>query len=662
MPRSAPPTRDAGPEFHFPPLSATANSELGSSRMFAERTEAADLAAEVPQNVIDGRRPGCVPTMRVTLLTLPRVLLAPLGFEGLAAHAAAAGGPDPAELGQDVRVMLIRDDGRGLGGEWRDGFGKSPWQRFVRWVGAAGKGGSDGGRHGVGRLVMLAPSQVRGAWVFTVRDEDGEALFSGISELAPHQMGGVHHQSFGVFGAADPVLQGNVLPLRGEEAFKAARLLGDARGPGETGLTVAVPALRPGFGFAGLRLEVLRSMALSVAVGLIRVEVADLDSGDTMRLTPATVRAELARAAADTGDGALRDAVEVLRLSDLPSAVDLPSLDEAEAPAAALADLRARYAAGHPVAATIPVTVRRDGCEPTTCRLTLAAMRSPGLALSWKIRMRDGIVTQRCVRSGEGRATLVSASGSDLATMLGDAEDPTHTRWRSRHARARGWRSPEAAIEIWNEAQDRFAALLGGASGTRVDVEVLADVFAEFGDAAEPAPLMPQPVAAAEGADGAAAGPSRQSGEDVPAEAQDEPASGPDPAPGPEAETAARGGEVISLRMFADEKAGRRGFEARLTERGRRSYRSSLGRDDTRYITLETWHPVEGRTSPGDWSPSDYVLGEDGFDVHVEGAESYELEGNRLVLRGVTEALRVLVAGPFDRRRDLAVKIARRGR
>ena len=158
------------------------------------------------------------------------------------------------------RLLVIEDFGTtGLSGAW-DRKDDLPFSDFWRRIGKSHKGGQQGGRWGLGKLVFSGASRARSFFGLTVRSED--------PDRAPLLMGqavlGTHHDSegrdldaHGFFCERRP--DGFQLPVKDPVYVRNfARATGITRAD-EPGLSIAIPFVRSDLSADALVRELVRN-------------------------------------------------------------------------------------------------------------------------------------------------------------------------------------------------------------------------------------------------------------------------------------------------------------------------------------------------------------------------------------------------------------------
>ncbi|MCR4307996.1 MAG: hypothetical protein NUV80_05530 [Candidatus Berkelbacteria bacterium] len=412
-------------------------------------------------------------------------------FNGLQEHIAVTPiiSSPPAATDKCVWIAVEDFETRGLVGDVQASEdptdGRNDFYYFWRNVGRGKKEGSDRGRWGLGKTMFPASSRIHTFFGLSVSENTSTPLLMGQSVLQIHHIDGKKHYPYGYFGQVDPI-DGFVTPITDEdiildfvETFKLSRIT-------EPGLSVVIPYPRESIG----KDEIIRSiihhyffpilnggLVLEVNYG---VETIELSSMNLMEYTNKifdddeyafkgmlsltskflamnnkemfTARAQPPRAAPKWSD-------ELFTGESLESMTAL--LDDCEA-----------------VAIRIPVHVVPKGDEPRASYFHVVLERDPDLEVPKDIFVRQGITVSGVTSLRDaGVRALVVAEDSELATFLGDAENPAHTEWQERSRKFKGKYFPgPATLSFVKEAPRQIMRLLNR-HAEHVDDTALRHIF-----------------------------------------------------------------------------------------------------------------------------------------------------------------------------------------
>lgn len=354
-------------------------------------------------------------------------LLAPL-----ARHLDASGIDASAIDLSNPKFLVIEDFGTtGLLGAW-DRKDDKPFSDFWRRVGKSHKGGTAGGRWGLGKLVFSSASQARAFFGLTIRSDDpsGDALVMGQAVLKIHPDPDTGDELDGVGFFCELADSGLQLPKRDRgfvERFAAAT--GISR-RGEPGLSIAIPYVRSDLQQDGLIRSLLRNYYFPILMGQLESRVGDTE------VTAATFDAlALQYGGERLGDGRVIAFVRELRRRLESGAPDfiLPkplTKDFVSGLSESITQrLRAEFAVGRLLHVRAPVSLRHraEGPKESYIDLFLRQTEGDGQALI----VRGGITLPLEGTEFRSRKCLAALIARDdrVAEFLGDAENPAHTKW-----------------------------------------------------------------------------------------------------------------------------------------------------------------------------------------------------------------------------------------
>ena len=595
------------------------------------------LVREVIQNSTDAYDRGCGRPLRVRF-AIYEAADGPSG-DALAAQFARlepglrakeiACGPD-GRPAADARFLVVEDfNTRGLcgdPGEHRDpppgSTGRHDFYWFWRNVGRSAKTDMDLGRWGLGKTVYRSASEIDAMLGLTVRADDGRRLAFGKAVLAIHDHGGREYAPEGYW--CDAVRDRVPMPL--EEPAALDRFAADwklARRD-EPGLSVVVPYANPLIRGPGLLQAVCVGFFLPILRGQLVVEVACPQVGEVVVDADSIERV----AAGLEWKGTKRSKrdrcppIDFARRSleadprttrDLGRAKAITEITDEDFEPGDLAALRADLAEGRTAAVRLRAYTTADaGVGESLVYLRRAAgpKRPTGYAV------REGMTIPRVDSpraSGEGVQALVvvprlteAGRANPLASMLGDAEGPSHENWdKSEDLLKKRWPRCGSRVDAARKAADLLLAVLDPPT-----TEADHDLFAE---------LLPTPDARRR---------ERPRG-----------GGGPPVRKGPEVDAAPRwfrlDGRKGGFGLVGDGKVPRPDGAAL---RVRLAYDTSRG------------DPIKR------WQEADFDVRGEAITFKAKGARVTARAGNELRVRPSDETFRVSAAG-FDAERDLYVRV-----
>ena len=394
----------------------------------------------------------------------------PQWFHKLAPH---IGSPQVSEeLGSDALVLdrplrwLAIEDFRttGLQGDpmcFQDplhaGSSRNDFYWFIRNIGRSGKQAGDRGRWGLGKLVYPLASEIRSYFAYTVRKTDMKRLLIGRSTLKMHRVHGRQHDSEGYFGQFEiphhPYFASPETDQRLLDQFAFDFKL--SRAEDEPGLSLVIPWPDDDITYDSLIESLLRHWFWVLLTDQIEVEVAMAGSEQVTSLT----RDSLLDSLGDKKGNAiedLRNAIAFgLRVRDFrrdegcffplrPGRLGYaPKWDNAAdqfTSPEALVSARAAFRAGHLIMFEVPVRVKRnDESLDELSSFEVYLQRCEGDWRATEVFLRDGLaITGMKSLLAPGTTALIKVDGGALGTLLGDAENPAHTRWERGNRNFRG--------------------------------------------------------------------------------------------------------------------------------------------------------------------------------------------------------------------------------
>lgn len=413
-------------------------------------------------------------------------------FAGLVPHLKASG-IDLPETGLGMpRILLVEDFGTtGLTGDYTDRKDRLPFNNFWRRIGRSTKGGTAGGRWGLGKLVFSSASQIQTFFGLTVRHNDPERtpLLMGQAVLANREVDGRAYAPHVFF--AVPGTTGLQLPDSDPAAVNAFRnAFGITRGT-EPGLSVAVPFVLPQITEKALVPEVLQNYFFPILTGRLTVEVGQEEISEA---TFDAVSAKYGWGSPDTNVG-LVSFVRELHQAGQPDTILgagwTDSIEQAIEPTI-LEKLRTRLGTdGGLVHVRAPLTLRRKNGEACETYFDLFLRKTLDGSRGRSLYVRSAITVPDEARYFSPRQTLGALIATDegITSFLGDAENPAHTKWNGQADKLKNWKNAAARLrEIRNSLNRLQNALMQAIEA--VEPDALKDLFS----ISDPTEAKPQKI------------------------------------------------------------------------------------------------------------------------------------------------------------------------
>jgi hypothetical protein len=395
------------------------------------------LVREAHQNSLDART-GSERVRTIIRLHSPAEVDRPFFrelFAGLDEHLSACG-IDASQFDLSMpRFLVIEDFGTsGLRGAW-DIKDDQPFSDFWRRVGKSHKGGQQGGRWGLGKLVFSGASQAKCFFGLTISNSDVSAtpLLLGQAVLATHKdLSGKTKDAHGFFCELGP--DGIQLPIRDRDFIHRFRTAVGMTRRSEPGLSIAIPVPRTDITLTALVPQLVRNYFFPILVGNLESTI-----GET------TINASTFEALATSHGGPdLRDGRLVGFINQLRIQIDtgeptytLPlnwasrgirnAIEESQ-----LASLRERYGSGGLIHIRAPVALRHRSRGELQSHFDLFLLATDGEG--YALVVRGAITLPLEAREFRSRRALGALIARDSAAVefLGDAENPAHTKWNGK--------------------------------------------------------------------------------------------------------------------------------------------------------------------------------------------------------------------------------------
>jgi hypothetical protein len=607
----------SAPDWNFEPLSPNAEEHGISEWDQFDKEELgidATLLREATQNSLDARDSASGQTaVRVRIEWLrDKDLAEPAWFAELLSplqpHLNAAGRTPESS---NYAALVVEDFGTsGLTGPTDEPGDAGNFRGFFYRHSISGKGGTAGGRWGLGKLVFARMSGWS-CWFGLTARADGRALLMGKAAIGPRPVEGKRYPAFARWAVVDDGLERPVEDQRILRRFQDCFRL--QRKEGATGLSVVVPWPKSDPDLTEIRRCVLEEWAVPILRGRLVFEMQGevIDAAAARHLLPEIIGDEAARFV-EAAAMAKKPAIKLPELQAYPK----QDLVEERIDPAILDTLRTSYSQGETVTVRVPLVVYPNHTESSRGHVDLHLAQAAAGTTPVSLRLRDDITVPRggLLRANGVHSALLADAGP-VAEFLADAEPPAHDTWTVTGRLKEHWKYAPLTLNLIRTVPARLHQLL--AVGVERD---LPDELLQFFWFEDPA----------------GSGSGRVRAKRQPKRTPETPTDLPSPRP---------------RQLTIDQESG--GFTVRAGPGLTADLLPCQIRVSMAY-DLEDGDPLRS------WSPYDFNLGDRDGDIEVEqdGASIVELRANQLLIEARDQAFRVRVHG-FDPNRDLEVRVNR---
>lgn len=494
---------------------------------------------------------------------------------------------------------------------------------FWRNVGRSRKEEAERGRWGLGKTVFPATSGISSFFGLTVRANDQRRLLMGQSVGIIHHIetpeGRRIYEPYGYFGRFED--SDLALPIEDDGVLSGfSHDFGLSRNH-EPGLSIVIPFPQKEVDPAAIAREAIRSYYLPILTGELVIQTSN--STGSFQVSAENIREVIRgldwrpmRLTADAMTAYVdfaADALGVLPLDVLvlagQEAKSAPDALRKRVPEAELAGLQQRFDSGELLSFRLPVLVKKPG-RAENSHIDVFLKRDDSLGSGAADFIREGLaITQTGKQPRQPVRALALVSDKPLSTLLGDSENPAHTKWQELSDKIKDPRyiHGRSTVRLVNNSVHQLAEILSVRPEAR-DEKLLSDIF--FLPAEEP--------------DASTRAPKRQ--KDASGETGPPPEIPDPPRPG------------ISLAQVAG------GFRISAVEGSGRT---------VEWITVDVAYAVASGNPFGRYRPFDFNLAK--MPMRGKGIAIDEVAGNRVRLRVIDPQFVFSLSG-FDERRDLIVR------
>lgn len=401
----------------------------------------------------------------------------------------------PPNKSDDCRFLVYEDfNTEGLIGD-EVAFEAEPGNSFyffMRAEGQSGKQEGERGRHGIGKYVFPYTSRIRMFIAATVRDTDGKCLIAGQSVLKSHHVGEERFTPDGWWGwfeqdGEDDYFQ---LPVDSHDLFHQLKNdFGLERQADQSGLSLIMPFIQDEVTGNKITEHVIREYFWPILNSQLVVYIAE--NGEKKVINADTIHENLdeflTKEQIDSVSPYLNLAVKALGDGDvpvielpLPEKPALPKWDKGYLPKELVDVIHTSLGTGNAIICIrCPLYVHNlisDTISNTFFDIYLS--KDPTDLSRKPLFIREGItIPEDRVSTVRGYTSLVVIDPGDLATLLGDSENPAHTEWEKNAIKFKGkYKWGPTTIDFVRKAVGNILKLMSQGDED-IDVNLLSDIF-----------------------------------------------------------------------------------------------------------------------------------------------------------------------------------------
>ena len=408
---------------------------------------------------------------------------------------------DSFSLNSDVSFLTIEDfNTTGLRGdtlqtrdprEEEESGERNDFYWFIRNVGRSNKGGSDRGRWGLGKIVYPASSMIRSFFAYSVRESDRENILMGRSVLGIHLIGETEYDSEGYFGLfEDHEYPAFATPTSDRDLIEEFRRdFHVSRSDDEPGLSIVIPFPDESITFRSLINAVIEHYFWEILGG--RLELEFVQGSTKKQLSQNSVRDFVTtwKGFGPDKKADMRRMVDFCRKAENLSLRDDAYFDLQEPKSQGKPNMKrvfregdldkaiGLFNEGNLLAFECPVTIKKTASQEGSYFLVYL-QRDPELFEKSYTVIRSGltIIGEKRIREPGIRALLL-VEDEKLSEFLGDAENPSHTRWvkSTDHFKKKYYNSGATLSYIQNMTQ-HLVNILSRVDDARME-DLLQDIF-----------------------------------------------------------------------------------------------------------------------------------------------------------------------------------------
>jgi hypothetical protein len=359
---------------------------------------------------------------------------------------------------------------------------KSKFYDFWRREGITSKGGSEGGRWGLGKTAFNEASELHSFWGLTKREDDGKEILMGKALLKTHEVENRRYNYWGYFSKGDSKsITDSATIAAFKEAFSITR-------KDEPGFSLTIPLPVQGIDERTVVRSAVIHYFYPILKGMLVVEI----SGPSDMITlDANTLMDKARSL-DWQDTSWSDKTEeeIVRLlqfaketiqltpNEIRTSSDQASALTEEMFGDKIDELKKSFGSGKIIAFQISMKIRRIRGTPSESFFTIYVQKDPNLKRSDEHYMRSGITICDIRQMGNRpvRGLLIAEHGA-IAEFLGDCEEPAHTTWNERSGILKEkYDNAKGTLRFIKTSMSKAVSILDELPAGRFS-ELLADIF-----------------------------------------------------------------------------------------------------------------------------------------------------------------------------------------
>ena len=381
-----------------------------------------------------------------------------------------------------IRLLTVEDfNTKGLTGEYEragDGNFYNFWKRHGRSV----KTGKLGGRWGLGKLVYSSASRIRSFFGITIQKGSDTPLLMGQSVLKNHEIDEKKFYWYGYYANRDD--KQFQLPETDQDAVEKFCKMVSLTRNSESGLSVVIPYLNDSITTDELCKDILNNYYFPIHSGSLVVNIDDrvIDANNfdeavitiekqtdgtakNLNLIPMDFVKNVNRRKGNDAD--------FIGTEPITAQVSENYFDTD-----ALSNLRDLYSDGHLIRAILPVELQNMSGEFSKPNIDVFLQKLPEGAHRYSLFVRGSITVPTESRWFDRHAYgAMIAMDEDIASFLGDAENPAHTEWNENAGKlTERWKTPYKSLRAVRHALTNLYNLIGQEQETR-DQDALIDFF-----------------------------------------------------------------------------------------------------------------------------------------------------------------------------------------